>query len=90
MVTLPRRIFKRGGNVPGFKQRKIGKDLLAAGAGGEQIENVPDADAKAPQARPSAALGRIDGNSMGFAHVDLRGVAASSSDYTSSGERKLR
>jgi hypothetical protein len=57
---------------PGFKQRKIGKDLLTAGAGGEQIENVPDADAKTPQARPSAALGGIDGNSMDFAYVGIR------------------
>ena len=72
MVTLPRRIFQRGGHVPGFKQWKIGKNLLTAGAGGEQIENVPDADTKAPQARPSAALRRIDGNSMGFAHEGLR------------------
>jgi hypothetical protein len=71
MVTLPRCVFKRGGNVSGFKQRKIGKDLLTAGASGEQIENVPDADAKTPQTRPAATLGGINGNSMGFAHVGL-------------------
>lgn len=71
MVTLPRCIFQRSGNVPGFKQWKIGKDLLTAGASSEQIKNVPDADAKTPQARPSTALRGVNGNSMGFAHVGL-------------------
>jgi hypothetical protein len=68
MVALPRRIFKRGGNVLVFQQRVIGKDFFTAGASGQQIENVFDADAKTPQAGPPAALGWIDGNAMSFAH----------------------
>jgi hypothetical protein len=69
MVALPPRIFKRGGDVPGFQQRKTGKDFFAAGAGGQQVEYVLDADAKTPQAGPPAALCWIDGDAMRFAHV---------------------
>jgi len=46
------------GDVPGFRQRKIGKDLFAAGACGQQIEQLPDADAETPQAGPLAARWR--------------------------------
>jgi hypothetical protein len=71
MVALACRIFKRGGNVPGFQQRVISEEFLAAGASGQQIEHVLDADAKTPQAGPSATLGWIDGDTMGFAHVSF-------------------
>ena len=54
---------------PASSSGKISEDFLAAGVGGKQIENIHDADTKAPQATPSAALRRIDGNSTGFAHV---------------------
>ena len=67
MVALSH--LKRGGDVPGFQQRKIGKNLFAAGASGEQTEHVLDADTKTPQAGPPAALGWIDGDAMSFTHV---------------------
>jgi len=70
-ITMPRRIFKGGGNVPGFQQRIIGQDFLTAGAGGQQIEQILDADAKTPQVRPPPALGWIDGDTVGFAHLHL-------------------
>jgi hypothetical protein len=64
MVALSRRIFKRGGNVPGFQQRIIGEDFFTAGAGSQQIEHVLDANTETPQAGPPAALGWIDDDAI--------------------------
>jgi hypothetical protein len=41
----------------------VGEDLVAAGAGGEQVEDVRDADAQVANARPTAAAGGMDGDS---------------------------
>jgi hypothetical protein len=68
VVNLPRCIFERGRDVIGFEQRVIGENFLAAGTRGQQVEYVFDSAAKAAQARPPAAHGRIDCHSVQFAH----------------------
>src|SRR6266404_4875093 len=69
MIALSRRVFERGGNVSGFEQGVMFENFLAAGAGGQEVEHVVDADSQAPQARTPAALAGIDGDPMGFAHL---------------------
>jgi hypothetical protein len=71
MVALPRRVFKCGGDVPGFQQRIVDEDFLTAGPCSKQIKHVLDADAKTPQAWPPAALSWIGGDTMDFARADL-------------------
>ena len=68
MIALARRVFKRGGNVACFEQRIICKNFLASCPGGKQFKRVPDPDAYATQAGASAALARINGYAVYFAH----------------------
>src|SRR5713101_8044941 len=80
MVALPRRVFERGGDVPGFEQRQIRENLLAAGAGGQQVEHIADADAQTTQAGAPATLAWIDGDTVRLAHrgsPELNSMAAS-------------
>ena len=56
MVALPGRIFERRRDVLVFEQRTILENFLAVGAGGKQVENVLDANAKGPQAGTHATL----------------------------------
>jgi hypothetical protein len=46
--------LERRSDVPGFEQRIVLKDFFAAGTGGEQIQNVPNADTRAAQTRAPA------------------------------------
>src|SRR5882672_4039401 len=66
--ALARGIFKRGGDVLGFKHRTILEDFFARCARRQKIKHVLDADAQRPDAWPSTALLRIDGDAMRFAH----------------------
>src|SRR6266481_5626945 len=68
MIALSRRVFERGGNVSGFEQGVIFENFLAAGAGGQEVEHLLDADAQAPEAGTPAALARIDRYAAQFAH----------------------
>jgi hypothetical protein len=59
MIALPRRILERRDDVPGFEQRVILKNLFAAGTGGQQIQNVANADMQPAQAwAPAIGRGR--------------------------------
>ncbi len=62
MVALPRRVFERGDDVAFLKQRIIGEDFRAIGAGGQQVQHVLHADAQPAQAGTAAALAGIDGD----------------------------
>ena len=64
-----RRVFERSGDVLRFKRRVVSKDLVAARTRRQQVQHVAYADAQAPQARATRALGRIDSNAMHLAHA---------------------
>ena len=67
MVTLPRRKFERGGDIPGFEQCVVAEDFLTTGTRSQQVEHISDPDAQAAQARPPATKGRIDCHPVQFA-----------------------
>jgi len=67
MVTLPRRKFERGGDIPGFEQCVVAEDFLTTATRSQQVEHISDPDAQAAQATPPATKGRIDCHPVQFA-----------------------
>jgi hypothetical protein len=55
-------ILQTGPDVFGFKVGIVCEDFDFPHSGGEQVEHVLDPDAHAPDARPSAALVRVEGD----------------------------
>ena len=64
MVELAAGVLKAGLDVLGLKVWKLIEDLLGREAIPEQVEHIRDADAHSSDARPPAALLRIDGYSI--------------------------
>ena len=60
VIGLPGRVGKRRLDVIWFYVRKILQNFLVRHALGQHPENVRDADAHPPNARPPAALARLD------------------------------
>jgi hypothetical protein len=57
-----------GLNVGGFKEGVVGEDFFVGCAGGEQFQEVHHAETCSADARPAAALVRVDGNALGALH----------------------
>jgi hypothetical protein len=56
--------LERGSDIIGLKIRHLVRDLIGCQSGGEQIQDIGDADAHATDARSTAALLWIDGNAV--------------------------
>jgi hypothetical protein len=68
MIALTGRIFKRGSNVAVFKQRIIRKNFLASCSRCEQVKHITNPYAQPTQAGTPAALVRVEGYTVYFAH----------------------
>jgi len=64
MVALLGGVEQTGSDVFRFKIGVIGKDFPFTGATGKQRQHILHADAQAPDARPSAALIRAEGDAI--------------------------
>jgi hypothetical protein len=71
MVRLHRREFERGPDVFRLQVGKISKDFLLRHLGGEQVEDVLDADAHPADTRTPAALVGVDRNAIEVAHTEI-------------------
>ena len=68
MVDRCRRVDQAGANVLALEVREVPENLVGGGAAGEHFEDVGHADAQAADARPAAALTRVDGDALRVAH----------------------
>ena len=64
MGSLGRRILETGVDVFVFEIREVLEDFLPGHLRGQQVEDVLDPDPQSPDAGPSAALLRVEGNSL--------------------------
>jgi hypothetical protein len=69
VIVLSRRKLQNGGDIAGFEIRVVREDFVVRGARGKEIEDVFHANPQAPDAGPTSADARIDGNSVNGAHV---------------------
>ena len=73
VIALTRGKLENRCDVVGLEIRIISEDLLACGAGGEQVQHVLHTDAQAANARATAAHIRSHRDSFYRAHIPLRG-----------------
>jgi hypothetical protein len=64
MIEVPRGIFERSSNVFLLKVREVVEYLSMRRTGGQQIQDIDNTDALAPNAWPSAADFRINGDTI--------------------------
>jgi hypothetical protein len=64
MVALTGGELEDGRDVVGFQIRVVCEDLGAIGAGGEQLQNILDANTKPANGRTPAAHLGVNGNSV--------------------------
>jgi len=77
VIVLARREFQDGRDVFGFEVRIIGQDLFPSRASGQEIEHILHTNAKAANARATAANVWTDRDSVNRAHVIPLGPLAS-------------
>jgi hypothetical protein len=87
MITLTRRKFENGDDIPLFEKRVVLKNFRMRLAGRENIQDVLDPYAQRPDARATAALLWIDGDAVQFVHgvvsfsLRLRAIKAEFSGF---------
>jgi hypothetical protein len=64
VISLYGGILNRRQNIFSFQKRVIGKDFLESCTSAQQLQYIHNPDAFARDARPSAALARLDGNPL--------------------------
>ena len=64
MVHLAGRVFDRCKNILPLEERVVFKDFLKGCSCAEEVENIRDAEALAPNARTPPALARLDGDTL--------------------------
>lgn len=64
MISLPGSIGKRCNNILRFEKRIIGQDFIIGGTGGNQCQNITNAQAIPSYTGPPATLPGLKGNSV--------------------------
>jgi hypothetical protein len=70
MIHFPGCVFQASTNVFGLKIWKIPEDFRLTHTGGKKVKHILDANAHAPDARPSATLAWIKSDSVRVLHGD--------------------
>src|SRR4051794_33134162 len=74
MIALLRGVFQRRRDVAILQVRVVCQDLLATHTSSQQFQNILHSYSQAPDAWPSAALLRIDRDTVQFAHAHPPGT----------------
>ena len=68
MIKIARGVGDAGTDVFGLQIREVGEDLFLCRASGKHVQHVLDANPHPADARPPAALVRIESDALKFVH----------------------